>query len=156
MQTPRPKRSSATARPSGPAFSLKARPLLSTNLFTALVQTIKGNTAGIRQTPGTTIARAATGEVVYTPPEGEGLIRDKLRNLEEFIHSDVALDPLLKMALAHYQFEAIHPFADGNGRTGRIVDVLLLVNEGLLDLPVSISASSLSNTESTTTGFCER
>jgi cell filamentation protein, protein adenylyltransferase len=115
---------------------LKARPIISTNLFTALVQTIKGNTAGIRQTPGTTIANAATREVVYTPPEGEGVIRDKLRDLEEFIHDGDGLDPLVRMALAHYQFEAIHPFADGNGRTGRIVNVLLLVNEGLLDLPV--------------------
>jgi Fic family protein len=116
--------------------ALKTRPIISTNLFTTLVQTIKGNTAGIRQTPGTTIANAATREVVYTPPEGEGVIRDKLRDLEEFIHDGDGLDPLVRMALAHYQFEAIHPFTDGNGRTGRIVNVLLLVNEGLLDLPV--------------------
>ena len=116
--------------------ALKTRPVISTNLFTTLVQTIKGNTAGVRRTPGTTIANTVTGEVMYTPPEGEGVIRDKLRDLEEFIHGGSALDPLVKMALAHYQFEAIHPFADGNGRTGRIVNVLLLVNEGLLDLPV--------------------
>jgi Fic family protein len=116
--------------------ALKARPVISTNLFITLAQTIKGNTAGIRQTPGTTIANAVTREVVYTPPGGEGVIRDKLRDLEEFIHGGGALDPLVKMALAHYQFEAIHPFADGNGRTGRIVNVLLLVNEGLLELPV--------------------
>ena len=74
--------------------------------------------------------------MVYTPPEGEGVIRDKLRGLEEFIHGGGGMDPLVKMALVHYQFEAIHPFADGNGRTGRIVNVLLLVNDGLLDLPV--------------------
>jgi cell filamentation protein, protein adenylyltransferase len=116
--------------------TLKTRPVISTNLFVTLVQTIKGNAAGIRQTPGTKIANAVTGEVVYTPPEGEGVIRDKLRDLEEFIHGDGTMDPLVKMALVHYQFEAIHPFADGNGRTGRIVNVLLLVNEGLLDLPV--------------------
>ncbi len=116
--------------------ALKSRPVMSTNLFTTLVQTIKGNTAGVRQTPGTKIANVVTGEVVYTPPEGEGVIRDKLRDLEEFIHGGGAMDPLVRMALVHYQFEAIHPFSDGNGRTGRIVNVLLLVNEGLLDLPV--------------------
>ena len=116
--------------------ALKARPVMSTNLFTTLVQTIKGNSAGVRQTPGTTIANSATGEIVYTPPEGETIIRDKLRDLEGFIHGGGSIDPLVKMALVHHQFEAIHPFADGNGRTGRIVNVLLLVNEGLLDLPV--------------------
>jgi Fic family protein len=116
--------------------ALKSRPFLTTNLFIGLVQTIKGNTAGIRQVPGTTIANAVTKEVVYTPPEGEAVIRDKLRALEDFIHGEDGPDPLVKMALAHYQFEAIHPFTDGNGRTGRIVNVLLLVNNGLLDLPV--------------------
>lgn len=85
---------------------------------------------------GTAIANAATREVVYTPPEGEGVIRDKLRDLEEFIHAGDGLDPLARMVLAHCQFEAIHPFTDGNGRTGRIVNVLLILNEGLLDLPV--------------------
>jgi Fic family protein len=116
--------------------TLKTRPVLSTNLFVRVVQTIKENQAGIRNTPGTAIANTATGEVIYTPPQGEAIIRDKLRNLEDFIHADDDLDPLIKLALIHYQFEAIHPFADGNGRTGRIVNILFPVFRGLLDLPV--------------------
>jgi Fic family protein len=83
------------------------------------------------------VANAGTGEVIYTPPEGEGIIRDKLQNVEEFIHEDAdGLDPLVKLALIHYQFEAIHPFTDGNGRTGRMINILYLVQKGLLDQPV--------------------
>lgn len=116
--------------------TLKRRQVLSTNLFMSIVQTIKKNQAGIRNTPGTTIANSATGEVIYTPPEGEGVIRDKLKDLENFIHGDDDIDPLIKMAMIHYQFEAIHPFIDGNGRTGRIINILFLVHSGLLKLPV--------------------
>ncbi len=116
--------------------ALKNRPLLTTNLFVTIVQTIKGNQAGIRRTPGTTIADAATQEVIYTPPEGESVIRDKLTNLEDYIHALDTVDPLIKLAVAHYQFEAIHPFLDGNGRTGRIINVLYLVQCGLLGMPV--------------------
>ena len=116
--------------------ALGKRPLLTTNLFIDIVQSIKENTAGIRKEPGVTIKNQATGEVIYSPPEGENVIRDKLRNLEEFIHADDGIDPLIKLPLVHYQFEAIHPFADGNGRTGRIVNILLLVQKELLDLPV--------------------
>jgi len=115
---------------------LKERPLLSTNLFIDLVRTIKGHTEGIRRIPGTTIANAATGEILYTPPEGEAVIRDKLKNLEDFLHTPDAVDPLVKLSAIHYQFEAIHPFADGNGRTGRIINILYLIQQGLLDLPV--------------------
>ena len=68
------------------------------------------------------IANSVTGEVVFTPPEGESLIRDKLKNLEEFIHVGDDLDPLIKLALVHYQFEAIHPFSDGNGRAARLLE----------------------------------
>lgn len=116
--------------------ALRERPLLTTNLFVRIVQTIRGNQAGIRNTPGTKVANAATGEVIFTPPEGETVIRDKLRNLEEYIHGEGAIDPLVKLAIIHYQFEAIHPFTDGNGRTGRILNILYLVLNGLLDLPV--------------------
>ncbi len=115
---------------------LKTRPVLTTNLFIEIVQTIKEHSGGIRNIPGTMVANAATGNAIYTPPEGEAVIRDKLKNLEDFIHADDDLDPLVKLALIHYQFEAIHPFADGNGRTGRIVNILFLVLKGLLDLPV--------------------
>jgi Fic family protein len=115
---------------------LKNRPLLTTNLFIRIVQTIRANNAGIRNTPGTKVVNATTGEVLFTPPEGEDIIRNKLKNLEEYIHAENMLDPLIKLALIHYQFEAIHPFTDGNGRTGRILNILYLTQKHLLDLPV--------------------
>jgi len=115
---------------------LKQRPLLTTNLFVQIYQTIKQTQAGIRKVPGTTIANAATGKVVYTPPQGEDIIREKLRNLENFIHSEDQTDLLTRMAVMHYQFESIHPFTDGNGRTGRILNILFLTACGLLDIPV--------------------
>lgn len=86
--------------------------------------------------PGTKIANSATGEVLYTPPEGVQVIRDKLKNLEDYIHAGDKVDPLIKLAIIHYQFEAIHPFFDGNGRAGRIINILFLVYKDLLDLPV--------------------
>lgn len=74
--------------------------------------------------------------MVYTPPEGEARLRGLLANWERFLHEEVALDPLIRMTVAHYQFEAIHPFTDGNGRTGRVLNSLFLVEEGLLDQPI--------------------
>lgn len=90
----------------------------------------------IRKTGGTALKGGNSGNVVYTPPEGEEIIRGKLENWERFIHESGDLDPLIIMAAAHYQFEAIHPFTDGNGRTGRILNSLLLIEKGLLDLPI--------------------
>ncbi|CWO19798.1 TPA: Fic family protein [Neisseria meningitidis] len=90
----------------------------------------------IRKTGGTALKGGNSGNVVYTPPEGEETIRGKLANWERFIHESGDLDPLIIMAAAHYQFEAIHPFTDGNGRTGRILNSLLLIEKGLLDLPI--------------------
>lgn len=116
--------------------ALSKKPVLSTNLFITLVQTIKENDAGIRNMPGTAIEDKWLGKIIYTPPEGESLVRDKLRDLEKFIHTDNRLDPLIKLALIHYQFEAIHPFFDGNGRAGRIINILYLVKENLLTIPV--------------------
>ena len=116
--------------------ALTQRPVLGTNLFLHMVQTIKRTDAGIRCLPGTVIMNSATGAVIYTPPEGEAVIRDKLKNLEDFIHEPSEMDSLVKLALIHYQFEAIHPFSDGNGRTGRIVNILFLTLQGLLDVPV--------------------
>lgn len=113
---------------------MKSRPFITTNLCIELVQTIKGNTAGIRITPGTTLSNAV-GEVIYTPPSGEEVIREKLAKWERFINEDDSFDPLIKMGLMHYQFEAIHPFADGNGRTGRILLLLFLKQTGLLEIP---------------------
>lgn len=114
---------------------INKRPILTTNLFVALVQIIKENQASIRNAPGTQLKNPVTNTVVYTPPEGENIIREKLKNLEDFIHAEDGIDPLIKMAIIHYQFEAIHPFFDGNGRTGRIILLLYLKMTGLLDLP---------------------
>lgn len=113
---------------------LNDRPFITTNLCINIVQCIKQNTFGIRSVPGTTLSNSS-GEIIYTPPSGENVIREKLSNLEKFINEDNRIDPLIKMAILHYQFEAIHPFSDGNGRTGRILLLLYLKLEKLLDVP---------------------
>jgi len=115
--------------------SLRDRPL-STNTAIQVCSHIKNADMGIRRIPGTALANSATGKVIYTPPVGEALLREKLANWERFIHEHTDIDPLIRMAVAHYQFEAIHPFTDGNGRTGRILNLLMLVEQGLLELPV--------------------
>lgn len=115
--------------------SLSERPL-STNTAISVCSRIKNVDMQIRRGPGTALANAATGEVIYTPPAGESVLREKLANWEPFIHDATGIDPLIRMAVAHYQFEAIHPFTDGNGRTGRVLNLLMLVEHGLLDLPV--------------------
>lgn len=110
---------------------------LTTNTMVAVMQKLKNTTEGIRKNSGTKLANPATKEIIYTPPEGENIIRAKLKALEEYIHNkEDDTDTLIKMALMHYQFEAIHPFTDGNGRTGRILNVLYLVKNELLNLPV--------------------
>ena len=108
---------------------------LATRLFEEIFQIIKETTAGVRCSPGTKLANPQR-ETIYTPPEGETIIRDKLSNLEKFLYAEDDIDPLVKMAVMHYQFEAIHPFSDGNGRTGRILNILYLIDAGLLDIPV--------------------
>ena len=113
---------------------IKKRPFISTNLCVKLVQEIKHNKSSIRVTPGTALLNGK-GQIVYTPPSGENTIRKKLANLEKFTNENDNIDPLIKMAIMHYQFEAIHPFADGNGRTGRIMLLLYLKLEKLLEIP---------------------
>ncbi len=114
---------------------IKHRPL-GTHIAVEMVRTLRRIEVDIRNTPGTTLTDSQD-RIIYTPPQGERLIRDLLSNLETFIHDDSdGLDPLIRMAVMHYQFEAIHPFTDGNGRTGRILNVLYLVQKGLLDLPI--------------------
>ncbi|AWV08627.1 protein adenylyltransferase Fic [Marilutibacter maris] len=115
--------------------SIRERPL-NTNTAVMVCSWIKGGDMQIRRVSGTALSNAATGEVIYTPPEGEALLREKLANWERFIHEATTVDPLVRMAVAHYQFEAIHPFLDGNGRTGRVLNLLMLVELGLLDQPV--------------------
>ncbi|MGK2864425.1 MAG: Fic family protein, partial [Chitinophagaceae bacterium] len=104
-------------------------------LFIAIMRLIKENQSGIRNLPGTQLKNPATQKTIYTPPEGETIIRNKLKALENFINSEHDTDPLVKMALIHYQFEAIHPFFDGNGRVGRIILLLYLKLSGLIDHP---------------------
>ncbi len=115
--------------------SLKARALC-TATAVDVCRTLKGVDMDIRRTPGTQLANDRTGEVVYTPPEGEARLRDMLANWERFLHNQTELDPLIRMAVGHYQFEAIHPFTDGNGRTGRVLNILHLIQEELLNLPI--------------------
>ena len=117
-------------------FELLTKRPVSVNLLIDVHRTLMNSESGIRKVPGTTIANPQTGTVLYTPPEGEEIIRKKLVNLEQFIHADDGLDPLIRLAVMHYQFEAIHPFHDGNGRTGRILNILYLVEQGLLKIPV--------------------
>lgn len=109
---------------------------LTTDTALAVCATIKNTDMPIRTRPGTVIASSPSGRIIYAPPEGESVIREKLDNWEQFLHDADPLDPLIRMAVAHYQFEAIHPFTDGNGRTGRILNILYLVERRLLDLPV--------------------
>jgi Fic family protein len=114
--------------------ALKTRPL-SSRMVVDLCRTIKGVELDVRATPGTTLANKQTGEVIYTPPQGQDRLRELLANWEQFIHGSGEIDPLVRMAVQHYQFEAIHPFTDGNGRTGRVLMILQLIQDGLLDLP---------------------
>ncbi len=109
---------------------------LTTRLFEEIAQIVKPSVSGVRKVPGTKVVDGISGNVIYTPPEGEAILRDKLANLERFIYANDDLDVLVKMAIMHYQFESIHPFTDGNGRTGRILNILYLVEKHLLELPV--------------------
>jgi Fic family protein len=108
-----------------------------------IYQKIKNTHQGIRPPQSQIVIKKGQsdlnpGEIVYTPPRGKGVIENKLENLFEYIsdNTQYSSDPILKMAIAHYQFEAIHPFSDGNGRVGRIMNILYLVNQGLLTHPV--------------------
>ena len=104
---------------------------------------IKGKEMRVRQVPGTTLRSDRSGKTIYTPPVGEDLIRHNLANWERFFHDAGSLDPLVALAVGHYQFEAIHPFTDGNGRTGRILNLLHLVNSGLLKSPILYHSGSI-------------
>jgi len=118
--------------------SLRGRGIINTPLTDLINKELLNHDAGIRRTPGTKLLNDRTKEVVYTPPEGRSVIETKLDRLWEYLHERTpeSVDPLIKLALLHYQFEAIHPYSDGNGRTGRMLNVLYLVQENLLPLPV--------------------
>lgn len=112
--------------------------LITVRLILKLQEILEENEAGFRKLPGTSLKNLATGEVVYTPPQDHAEIVELMSNLERFINDPALseLDPLVKMALIHFQFESIHPFYDGNGRTGRIINVLYLLQNNLLRIPV--------------------
>lgn len=112
--------------------------LLSIKIINDVQEKIEKNNAGFRKVPGTTIKNHQTGEVIYTPPQDHKVIISLMNNLENFINDDSFsdLDDLVKMALIHFQFESIHPYYDGNGRTGRIINILYLLKQGLLKLPI--------------------
>lgn len=114
--------------------SLRERPL-ATRSAEEICSLIKDKPMRVRNVPGTALART-NGEIVYTPPVGEDLLRALLANWERYLHEARGTDPLIRMAAAHYQFEAIHPFTDGNGRTGRVLNSLFLISEDLLTLPI--------------------
>lgn len=114
--------------------AIQHRPLR-ISLFLEIVSILKNEPMSLRVKPGTRISDGKNG-VLYTPPEGEFVIREKLEALEQFLETNQDLDPLVKMAVAHYQFEAIHPFSDGNGRTGRILNILYLLQQRLLSAPI--------------------
>ena len=115
--------------------ALKRHPL-NTRTAEQVCTRIKGVEMQVRRVPGTTLASDKDGAVIYTPPVGEDLLRTKLANWERYLHETPDTDPLIRMAVGHYQFEAIHPFTDGNGRTGRVLNSLYLIQEELLTLPI--------------------
>lgn len=114
------------------------RKVLTTNIIIEIQSVLEENNAGLRKVPGTTLKNQQTGEVVYEPPQEHETIKSLMYNLEVFINHEglTDLDPIVKMAIIHFQFESIHPFYDGNGRTGRIINILYLVLNDLLDIPI--------------------
>jgi len=112
--------------------------MISSNQIIALFQTLKGSTEEFRKIPGTALKNESTGEIVYVPPQSHSDILHQMRALENFISAtdETELDPLVSMALIHHQFESIHPFSDGNGRIGRILNVLYLCKVELLEIPI--------------------
>ncbi len=109
--------------------SIRKRPLTAATAA-RICSELQGRDMAVRTVPGTRIANPTTRQVVYAPPEGADLIREKLSAWERFVHAEDDLDPLVRMAVAHYQFEAIHPFHDGNGRTGRVINIVMLIQPG--------------------------
>ena len=121
--------------------------ILTLNTIIEVQAVLEGNDAGFRKTPGTVLKNEQTGVVIYEPPPPNEIVT-LMSQLERFIHDESELDPLVRMALIHHQFESIHPFYDGNGRTGRIVNILYLVKDGLLDMPILYLSRYISQTKS--------
>lgn len=128
--------------------ALQEKGFLNTNTIIAIQQVLEENNAGLRRLPGTSLKNAMTGEVIYTPPDDTNTILSLMRNLEEHLNGHDEISPLIKLAVQHYQFESIHPFYDGNGRTGRILNVLYLILHGLLDSPILYLSDYIINNKS--------
>ena len=129
---------------------VKKQGLLTNNHILQIQKIVEQNNAGYRKLPGTKLMNDKTGEIVYVPPQDYNSIVALMNNLELFINDDTLMevDPLIKMAIIHHQFESIHPFYDGNGRTGRIINILYLVHKGLLHLPVLYLSRYIINSKS--------
>jgi len=117
---------------------VQSQGLLTNQTLLKIQETLEGNNAGFRKLPGTALKNAQTGAVIYLPPQDPAEIQELMTNLEQFVNDPELsdYDPLVKMAIIHYQFESIHPFYDGNGRTGRILNILYLILTGLQKLPI--------------------
>ncbi|MDO8452991.1 MAG: Fic family protein [Sulfurimonas sp.] len=115
---------------------VKNNQLLLKKYIVAMQEELEQNDAGVRKQSGTNLKNAQTGEVIFTPPQEYETIQNLLDNLEKYINEPNENDPLVNMAIIHYQFETIHPFYDGNGRTGRIINILYLILKELLDIPI--------------------
>lgn len=115
--------------------AIQSKPV-STAMAIEICSQIRQADATLRTQPGTVLSNPLTFETIYTPPVGIDVIQDKMSNWEHFLNEHIDIDPLIRMAVMHYQFEAIHPFTDGNGRTGRLLNILFLIHEGLLKIPV--------------------
>ena len=127
---------------------VNAQGLITNNAIIAMFQLLKRHDGGFRNTPGTTLKNDRTGDIVYVPPQTQDDIATHMAALEAFINEDdTTIDPLIKMAIIHHQFESIHPFPDGNGRLGRILNVLYLTKTGLLDIPILYLSRSINNSK---------
>jgi Fic family protein len=128
---------------------VKQDQLLTSKHILTIQEILEGNDAGFRKLPGTGLKNLTTGATIYVPPQDQQTIMQLMQNLEVYINDDTYsdIDPLIKMAVIHYQFESIHPFYDGNGRTGRIINILYLVLQGLLDIPILYLSRYISETK---------
>ncbi len=122
--------------------------LIRLDTILAVQAEIEKSRAGLRKLPGTVLRNEMTGEIVFEPPQDGTEVASLMANLIDFIHAEDELDPLLRMAIVHHQFESIHPFYDGNGRTGRILNILMLIRDGLLELPILYLSRYINQTKS--------
>lgn len=127
---------------------IRDKEMLTTNMMVKIQKIIENNDAGIRKNSGTVLKNVLSGEVVYTPPQKHSEIISLLTNLEKYINEDHKIDDLIKLSIIHYQFESIHPFYDGNGRTGRVINVLYLTLKGLLESPIIYISKYINNNKS--------